>query len=548
MSTPIINHQTIRNVAGTLYKARTNSLDLIQKSANDLTRALTHGADLDSVSELEALDMLYGALLDANINSVIQRYPDNTEYIDEAQKYRLEAGNVDIKRDAIILQSPDSLIFFIRQMDRIRQGLEGAIYDALSPTMDTLEQNLAISLGMRNFPLYNTQAQPSIADIVDKIQKLSTHGDYLYGADRGFSNITRQLELVALSPGIPYSQDLLVGLLEQAYESKPMTLPVGTQPFTTGQVSQYANPNYRISSDIPIPSQSDADQISRAMIFLAHRFDVVSTIDTDGKPVDDATKNNIQSRLMAMAVQHTIRSNTLRFSEFEGADELTYSDALKHKKAKNTPSNAVFLVSIDETHDWISATQAATDPRLSKNAQEIKETLNTNKGKVMMVANEDNLIALKDRFPALSVKEFNVSLTEMQQIKQYSHTGTPLSASEVLMRHAIQSAHENLGLDILPEMGKGPITTAMVKELQTVIPGTDDVFAEAVKNAVSRNYPSYSGLTPQFIVDDILRELPKPYRDNIRTPGYPREINPELSVTREREHCNLPLSTPSLRR
>lgn len=545
MSTPITSDQTLRNVASTLYSATVQRSDAIKRAAQKVITQLLGNDAVSQTEPTEVIAALHHALRENNIRSVAENYPDNADYINQAMQQPV--GDIDINADTIPLSSPDGAIFFMQQLGRIEQGLFGETAESITAEIESLKQAMAVRLAVLNTPNYNAQGTPDLLDIADKMLKLGAHGDFLYGMNRGFYSVIGRLELAASSPDLHYGDNLFVSLLKQAYESGPMTLPVGPHPFNPIPTYTLRNPDYKITSDIPFPQQSDADDISRAAVFLAHRLDQVPLMDTAGNPIDSDDKDRIQGILMDTVASHVITSNHLRFADYEGMEGITFKDALARKDSRYAPSETLYLVSIDDMEPITPS--GKRDHRMTETVQKVQEMVDQSKGKVMPVGDSEDILALKARFPFLSVETFNLSPIEKMQLRSYSYVGDTLTATEVLLRHAIQSAHENLGLD---EQGqnieRGPIVVEMIRQIQESLPGLDDEFMAAVEQAVLKNYPSFTTQTPKYVAKDILAELPKAYRENIQSPGAPRTISPELAIKRDGSEEDLPLSHPTLTR
>lgn len=541
MSTTITDDQTLRNVAATLHSASTDNGNKLQASA----QKLLHSISLDKRNASPTVDDIHVALRERNLRSIEENYPHLEEHLALAKSQPMSP--VDVERDSIPLSNADGLLFFSQQLGRIEQGLFGEQFSDLEGSIEELSEALSFRLAVLNTLDYNAQPTPDIRDIVDKVSQLGAHGDYLYGLQNGFRTLIAQLELAASSPGMHFGDDIFIAMLDQAYKSGPIVVPTGASKFDTSVRHSLRNPNYNITSDVPMPNQSVADDVSRAMAFLAHRLDVVDLLDTDGNKVDPSTKENIKKVFLSTASSMILRSNHLRFEDYAGLEGVTFQDALERKNGLHAQNKKLFLVSYDDFDPIVPPEKR--DYRLSQHAQLISERISQGNGKVMPVLKMEDVEALKQKIPFLSVEEFDVSSIEVSQLAMHGGMETPLSATHVLLRNAVQEAHDSLGLDDKANsIEKGPISVAMVDKISSAIPGIDDTFAKAIEKAVANNYPSHTTQTPKYVVRNILFELPAEYVANIQSSGAPRTISPSLEPTRERSGEDMPYGRPSLTR
>ncbi|APD92183.1 hypothetical protein BM525_20085 (plasmid) [Alteromonas mediterranea] len=541
MSTTITDDQTLRNVAATLHSALSVRSDNIKAK----TQALLNSLSIEKGNASPSVEDIHSALRERNVRSIEENYPHLDEYTTLAKSQSMSPVNADI--DTIPLSNVDGVIFFIQQLGRIEQGLFGEQSTDLAEAIEDLTKALAFRLVTLNAPEYNAQTKPDIRDIVDQISQLSTHGDYLFGLQNGFRTMIAQLEIAASSPGMHYGDDIFITMLNQAYQSGPIVVPVGNSKFDTSVRHNLRNPNYNISADVPMPNLVVAENVSRALAFLAHRLDIVPLIDTDGNEVDPSTKEDIKNVFLNTASSMILRSNHLRFESYSGLEGISFSKALERKKNNYTQNKKLFLVSYDDFEPIIPPEKR--DHRLSLNAQLISERINQGNGKVMPVSTIEDVEALKQKSPFLSVEEIDVSSVELSQLATYGNMESPLSATHVLLRNAVQDAHESLGLDDdANSIEKGPISVAMIDRISSAVPGLDDTFAKAIEKAVANNYPSHTTQTPKYVVRNILSELPAEYVANIQSPGAPRTISPSLEPTRERSGEDIPYGRPSLTR
>ncbi|OUV23548.1 MAG: hypothetical protein CBC55_00740 [Gammaproteobacteria bacterium TMED95] len=541
MSTTITDDQTLRNVAATLHSVSTDNGNKLQASA----QKLLHSISLDKGTALPTVEDVHVDLRERNLRSIEENYPHLEEHLALAKSQSMSP--VDVERDSIPLSNVDGLLFFIQQLGRIEQGLFGEQFSDLEGSIEELTEALSFRLAVLNTPDYNAQPTPDIRDIVDKVSQLGAHGDYLYGLQNGFRTLIAQLELAASSPGMHFGDDIFIAMLDQAYKSGPLVLPTGASKFDTSVRHSLRNPNYNITSDVPMPNQAVADDVSRAMAFLAHRLDVVDLLDTDENKVDPSAKEDIKKVFLSTASSMILRSNHLRFEDYSGLEGITFQDALARKNGLHAQNKKLFLVSYDDFEPLVPPEKR--DHRLSLNAQLISERINQGNGKVMPVSTIEDVEALKQKSPFLSVEEIDVSSVELSQLAMYGNMESPLSATHVLLRNAVQDAHESLGLDDdANSIEKGPISVAMIDRISSAVPGLDDTFAKAIEKAVANNYPSHTTQTPKYVVRNILSELPAEYVANIQSPGEPRTISPSLEPTRERSGEDIPYGRPSLTR
>tara|TARA_Y100000296_G_scaffold17811_1_gene21063 strand:+ start:171 stop:1370 length:1200 start_codon:yes stop_codon:yes gene_type:complete len=314
MSTTITDDQTLRNVAATLHSASTDNGNKLQASA----QKLLHSISLDKRNASPTVDDIHVALRERNLRSIEENYPHLEEHLALAKSQPMSP--VDVERDSIPLSNVDGLLFFSQQLGRIEQGLFGEQFSDLEGSIEELSEALSFRLAVLNTLDYNAQPTPDIRDIVDKVSQLGAHGDYLYGLQNGFRTLIAQLELAASSPGMHFGDDIFIAMLDQAYKSGPIVVPTGASKFDTSVRHSLRNPNYNITSDVPMPNQSVADDVSRAMAFLAHRLDVVDLLDTDGNKVDPSTKENIKKVFLSTASSMILRSNHLRFEDYAGLE------------------------------------------------------------------------------------------------------------------------------------------------------------------------------------------------------------------------------------
>jgi hypothetical protein len=542
MSTSQKHSQVIANVAGLL-----SSLSRLDDDASPAAKPAKALAErligpFDALSQNEMNDRLASKLLTMNEESLKANYPD--------YNFEREDGAITPRGDDIMpVDTVDGLIFARIQLSNFEHGLYEDNYYNYEKELEALNNGLILDIGAKTTAnkLDMHPKNEAIAKIAESMTRLNTHGDYLYDMTNGGHNTIAQLALLTNNPDHNYGDDVYAMLLQQLYDNKDntLTIPKGVGGGNARSFRQLRTDSYSITSDVPSPSQQDADIVNAAALAILKYTKSATLVDIPGEPLDDFERNIALDRITSYVTMQIQNSNALRFLPYMRSEGKTFKQAQDKARAFQTPSNTfTFAINGDFPAESMPEKRNFS---LSETVEMVNQMAKDSGGRMVRIDTPESLAALQKRYPDLSVREFTFSDAELQALHNYDVIKRPLSAAKFTLGETIHDTFESLGFskDNTKAVEDGPLNVALKQAIRRNLPGIDDRFDYAVSSVVRHRHSSTNGFN---IADSIIRELPDDQKENMDKPGEVFSISAELAKHFEPSQEDLPIGTPALKR
>lgn len=545
MSTSITSDQLAKNVAATLLSMQKpgvygKHMQSMNKSAAAALTALV--PNWKALQEQEAFSKVYEAIIEANIASFKADYPEGHK------EYNLHIPPLtENDKDYAALAYPTTgakgiqgMSFLASALNSIRHGHHGdAVSNELRQSLSELEQQTISSL-ILHAKMYanNSFALPSIEQIAESITRLYAHGDFLFGMQAGAANTFRMLPAMASDPENNWGDDIFLALYKQGLGSPHMALPINKGELHPRSLSRfYKNSAYRITSDIPYPTQADADLVGAAAEYLRNRLTHVHLTDASGTPLEPNEKARAVQIFNNFANTLQKSCQYLRLESTWNYLHLPYQDAAAKIEASTQPTIDCLLVNQKEFPTVDADHHRRMD--LTERVSALNNLIDKSGGRIIVVAPDSGMKEdqIRQVLPHAKISHYLLSQQDVDQLRYANiQTHTPV---EMVIRQTLFNVFDAHSVTPqVPPQNVHDFAESFIHQLSGRIVGLNDNITDLLKDKIQtqafRHGINYLAHDIKFAIPLELKSgLSVRSTDNpIPTPEAPAQ--PELRVARPR--------------
>jgi len=546
MSVSITPVQTLKTVAASVVNlsrldpAKEPGLRNAVRSARRMVSDILQNrkeTTIDSPEEQAAA--IYDVMRAENKAALIARHPSPEVHGIYLDKFApsLDGKDFNMAIDAVRLRGHEGMegMAFLRcNMNHLRHGHHDPVDD------NNLSQNLAAldrDLG-RAMALNSAVAMPTPSKLAESITRIQAHGDYLYGMQSGASTMFEKLDSFGVDAHYEFygADTLLRTYLEASTNPDSITVPVGGR---MNGVTVYGlrEGNYRVTNDIPYPTQEDMDTLNKAVEYTKAKLMTLPLVGPDGAALDDVDTRNVRIQFSGFASAQLHEGQSFRMSAFYQHVDKPFHEAAKLVHNDRFARNNELMMVIDGSSGLLPVYhESPTDRKdVSKHVRAIENAITKTGGKAQLVSPAD--YALLENSGA-NVQALSVFLSNSEVRELPSQHISIMSAGQYLLNMAVQSAVDNLRNDEgkITSLERHPndspdalmgqdLSSLIVEKLKQTLPGVSDGVVESVREAVGKQPP---GVTATSVVWGIESKLDTFAKQALLTKGELKPLSPDL--------------------
>lgn len=520
MSTSLTSHQLAKNVAATLLNMQKpgvygKHLQSMNKSAAAALTALVPHWKL--LSEKDQLSKVYEAILSTNIASFKDAYPDlHSEY-----DLTISPLNIDDSEIAALAYPTtgasglQGMAFLSASLDTITHGHHGdAVSKELRDALNALGQQIISSLVL-HAKMYanNSFSLPSIEQVAESITRLYAHGDFLFGMQAGAANTFRMLPAMASDPENNWGDDIFLAMYKQVLQSSQIALPINKgELYPKSQARAYKNSEYRITSDIPYPTQADADLVAAAAEYLRNRLSFIHLTDANGVPLEPYEKERAVQVYTNFANTLQKSSQYLRLEATWKYINLPYPDASAKLEASRQPTIDCLLVHQDPLPPINADHHRRMD--LTERVSALTNLISNSGGRIIVVDPDSGMTdeQVKQVLPYAHVSHYPLSQQDIDQMRYANiQTHTPV---EMVIRQTLYNVFD--AHSVTPQVPPPNIpdfADSFINQLSGRLVGLDDHMVGLLKDKIDHQSLRH-GIN--FLAHDLKFAIPQDLKSGLR--------------------------------
>lgn len=544
MSVSITPVQTLKTVAASVVSlsrmdtANAPGLRNAARSAKRMVEAISHNRNVDPMATAEVqAHAVYDAMRALNFSSFIAQYPSSYEDYKDNFAPLLDAKDFDFSRDAVPFKGAegmDGMAFLRCSLDRVEHGLYGEV------TNHNLSQNLA-ALGRdlgRAMAINSSVAIPTPSELAESITRLRAHGDYLYDMQSGASEVFKKLDTFGIGVNNEFYGDdtLLRTFLEATTNPDSMTVPVNSVP-KGPSVAELRQGNYRVTGDIPYPTQSDMDTLNKAVEYTKAKLMTLPLVGTNGEALSEMESRRVRTQFANFASDQLWHGQQARFKPFTSLTHHSFPEASGIVNSNKLVRNNELFMVVDASYGLLPVYEESPTDRkdVSKNVRAIENAIDKTGGKAQLVRKDDLDLIVEQ---GLNVQALSIFLSN-DEVRELGSQRVPvMSAGQYLLNTAVHNACDTLRNDegkipsLVRHVNDSPdallgsdLAGIIVEELKKTVPGVEDGVVDSIREAVGKQYPTSSAT---WLRGEIERNMDTFARNALFSAGEIKPLSPDI--------------------